>query len=214
MTDKVTDLRSYKFGKTMDTFMGAVGGIYRSEKAFFETGKFLPFADAYVESGFDEEYRPRFHVSIDFRDYKPSEDAQALLRRLKSDRFEIDKRKFARAYLAEIRRSPDARESYGPLASTELSFEEARGIWAARTSGKFGAYQPSSGGFRTVCKKNWDERGVGFNIVVCGNDHRRNKFEEHIIDDEADMAEVVTMMASIRASLSDSQDDDVVPFRR
>lgn len=99
MTNKVTDLRSYKFAKTVDTFMGAVGGIYHSEKNFFETGKFLPFADSYAESGFKEEYRPRFYVSIDFRDYKPSEDAQALLRRLKADRFEIEKRKFARAYL-------------------------------------------------------------------------------------------------------------------
>jgi hypothetical protein len=215
MTTNVTDLKSYKFAKAADTFVGAVGGIYRSEKAFFETGKFLPFADAYAESGFDEEYRPRFHVSIDFRDYKPSDEAQALLRRLKTDRFEIEKRRFAREYLAEVRKKgADHRDSFGPVASAEVGFEEARGVFAVRNSGKLGAYQPSAGGFRTVCEKNWDERGVGFNIVVCGNDHRRNRFEEHIIDNEADMDEVVTMMAQIRATQSKSDTDDVVPFRR
>jgi hypothetical protein len=211
----VTDLKSYKFGKSVDIFMGAVGGIYGSEKALFETGKFLPFAEAYAESGFDEEYRPRFHVSIDFRDYKPSEDAQALLRRLKSDRFEIEKRRFARSYLAEVRKNgADPRDSFGPVASAEVSFEEARGVFAARDSGKLGAYQPSAGGFRTVCVKNWDDRGVGFNIVVCGNDHRRNRFEEHIIDDDADWQEIATMMAHISAARSKNDEVDIVPFRR
>lgn len=215
MTDNVTDLKSYKFGKAVDGYVAAIGGLFQSEKEFFKAGKFAPFADAYIESGFDEQFCPRFHVSIDFRDYKPSEEAQSLLRRLKSDRFQIEKRKFARAYLAEVRKKgADPRDSFGPIASAEVWFDEAQGVFAARNSGKLGAYQPSAGGFRTVCHKNWDERGVGFNIVVCGNDHRRSRFEEHIIDDETDMGEVVTMMARIRAAQSKNLDGDVVPFRR
>jgi hypothetical protein len=215
MTDKVTDLKSYKFTKAADTFIGAIGDIYRSERAFFETGKFLPYADSYIASGFDEEYRPTFHVLIDFRDYKPTEEAQALLKRLKSDRFELRKTKYGREYLAEIKKKgTDHNDSFGPVATAELRFDEVQGIFAGRESGKFGAYQPSASGFRTVCRKNWDHRGIGFNIVVCGNDHRRNKFEEHIIDDQSDMDEVAAMMARIRVAQMAPDTDEVVPFRR
>jgi hypothetical protein len=216
MTSDVTDLGKYKFGKAVDSYADAIGGIYQSERDFFRGGKFLPYADAYIESGFDNEYRPTFHVLIDFRDYKPSEEAQSLLRRLKSDRFEIRKTKYAREYLAEIKKKgKDHNDSFGPLATAELFwFEEVQGIFAGRDSGKFGAYQPSAGGFRTVSQKNWDERGVGFSIHVCGNDHRRNKFEEHIIDNQADMDEVAAMMARINVAQSRPAAGEVVPFRR
>ena len=214
MTENVTDLRSYKFGKAAESYAQSVGAVFRSEKEFFSTAKFAPFADAYVESGFDEEYRPVFHIQIDFRHYKPSEEAQALLRRLKSDRFEVKTQKFAKEYRAEVRRKPlDAPGSYGPYASAEISFEEARGIFAARDEGRLGAYQPSRSGFRTSCQENWDERGVGFRIIVCGHDIRRSRFEEHIIDDDRDMAEVATMMAHIQAART-IDSSGVVPFRR
>lgn len=215
MTEKVTDLRSYKFGKAVDSFIGSVGAIYQSEKDFFRTGKFLPFADSYIDSGWDDEYRPAFHILVDFRHYKPSEEAEALLRRLKSDRFEISTQKFAREYRAEVRRkSLDAPGCYGPHASAEVTFDEARGVFSVRNEGKLGAYQPSRSGFRTTWQENWDGRGVGFRIVVCGNDHRRNRFEEHIIDDDADWQEVATMMTHISAARSRNDETEVVPFRR
>lgn len=215
MTEKVTDLKSYRFGKAVDSYIGSVGSIYQSEQDFFRTGKFLPFADSYIDSGWDEEYRPAFHILVDFRHYKPSEEAEALLRRLKSDRFEIIKQKFGREYRAEIRRKPlDAPGCYGPHASAEVTFEEARGIFSVREEGKLGAYQPSRGGFRTTCQENWDDRGVGFRIVVCGHDARRNRFEEHIVDNQSDMDEIVSMMSRIHASKSMTNDASVVTFRR
>ena len=214
MTENVTDLKSYKFGKAAESYSQAIGAIVRSEKEFFSAAKFAPFADAYIESGFDEEYRPAFHVMVDFRHYKPSDEAEALLRRLKSDRFEIHRQKFGREYRAEVRRKPlDATGSYGPHASAEISFDEARGIFSVRHEGRLGAYQPSMSGFRTVHKEFWDERGVGFRIVVYGHDQRRNRFEEHIIDDDRDMAEVATMMARIQAAQT-NKCDAVIPFRR
>jgi len=214
MTDNVTDLKSYRFAKAADTYGNAIGAIYRSEKDFFSTGKFAPFADSYIDSGFDDEYRPVFHVMVDFRHLKPSAEAEALLRRLKSDRFKIHQQKFGREYLAEIRRKgPDDPGCYGPHASAEISFEEAMGIFSVRHEGRLGTYQPSRSGFRTVHKDNWDSRGVGFRIVVCGHDARRNRFEEHIIDDQRDMDEVSGMMSRIHAAMAPEK-AGVVPFRR
>ncbi|NTF17074.1 hypothetical protein G6L37_01350 [Agrobacterium rubi] len=214
MTDNITDLKSFKFCKTLDGYMDSISSIYQSEAAFFKEAKFAPFADSFIDSGFDREYFPTFHVLIDFRHYKPSEEALALLRRLKADRFEIVPQNFSKEYRAEIRRKPlDAPGCYGPFASAQIGFEEARGIFSARDEGRLGAYQPSSSGFRTVFRENWDDRGVGSRIVVCGHDARRSRFEEHIIDDDRDMSEVSTMMARIQAARN-NESDGVVPFRR
>ncbi len=215
MTSDVTDLGKYKFGKAVESYADAIGGLYRSERDFFRSGKFLPYADAFIESGFDREYQPTFHVLISFRDLVPNEDATKLLVRLKSDRFEIRTTKYGREYRAEIRKKgTDHNDAFGPVATAELGFNEAQGIFAGRQSGKFGAYQPSSGGFRTVCQRNWDERGVGFSIHVCGNDHRRNKWEEHIIDDQGDMDEIAAMMARVNAARTNNDETDIIPFRR
>lgn len=214
MTSDVTDLGKYKFGKAVESYADAIGGLYRSERDFFRGGKFLPYADAFIESGFDCEYQPTFHVLISFRDLVPNEDAKNLLGRLKSDRFEIRTTKYARKYRAEIRKKGmDHNDAFGPVATAELGFDEAQGIFAGRECGKFGAYQPSSGGFRTVCQRHWDERGVGFSIHACGNDHRRNRWEEHIIDDQADMDEIAAMMARINAARTNPS-AEVVAFRR
>lgn len=214
MTDKVTDLGKYKFGKAVESYADAIGDIYRSEREFFRGGKFLPYADAFIESGFDREYRPTFHVVISFRDLVPNEDAKDLLRRLKSDRFEIRDIKYGRKYRAEIRKKgTDHNDAYGPVATAELGFNETQGIFAGRQCGRFGAYQPSSAGYRTVCQRYWDERGVGFSLHVCGNDHRRNRWEEHIIDDQADMDEIAAMMARINAAQT-KPSTEVVAFRR
>jgi hypothetical protein len=214
MTSNVTDLNTYKFQKSADAFAEAADNVFKSESDYFKQGKFSQFADSYIESEFDDELRPVFHVMIDFRDYTPSEEAQSLLRRLKSDRFEIQQQRLSKQYLARLRRDGfDPRESYGPFASAEVSFEEAMGMFSARGSGRFGAYQTSINGYRISSQKIWDDRGVGFHIIVCGKDHRRNRFEEHIIDNDTDMAEVITMMSRIRAARMGNS-FDVVPFRR
>lgn len=214
MSDKITDLKSHRAGKTTASYLGAVSGLIQSEKSFFSKAKFLPFADALISRDFAEDFRPRFFVLVDFRHFKPTDEAMALLRRLKSDRFDIQAQKFGGKYLAEVKRKgPDADGSYGPQASAEVTFEEARGIFSGRETGKLGAYQPSSSGFRTAFRENWDHRGVGFRVVVSGRDDRRDRFEEHIIDDQRDMDEISSMMARINAAMAATRDDTVVPFR-
>jgi hypothetical protein len=216
MTADITDLRAHRSRKLFQNFAERTSGVLASEAEFFQTGKFFAFAQGYVESGFADERRPRFHVTIQCRDYYPSEQAIALLARLKSDGFKIEKQSFSKDYLKRIKSGevkPDHVNAYGPMATREVEFDQALRILANREDGSMGAYQPSRHGFRILSDYVYDADGVGFNVVCCGYDARRGRFEEHVVDDQYDVEELCAMMSEIRAALADDE-DDVVSFRR
>lgn len=216
MSADVADLNGARFKKRVEAYQRSIGAVFDSERQFFECGKFLPFAQAYVESDYDPALRPTFHITVECRDYHVSDEAKALLARLKANGFTIEKQNFSKDFLRRIKSGevkPDHANAYGPFATREVEFDEALRILANREDGSLGAYQPSLYGFRQTSIKNYDKHGIGFNVVCCGYDARRGRFEEHVVDDQADVEELCAMMSEIRASF-DNSSDDVVAFRR
>lgn len=196
---EVIDLKQHKTQKAFGDYATAVQGIYAAEADFFARGKFSPFAHSYIESGFKEEFRPQVGLMVYFRDYRLTPVARELLTRLTKERpkWDIRRTKYHQDYQGT---------KSGPVAHLDdISLERAREIWANRNESEFGAYCPSRSGFRTVCKENWDENGVGFSMLVGGQDGRRGdkygnatREEWHIIDNDEEMKEVVDMFAIIR----------------
>lgn len=216
MTADVTDLKAARFKKRINSFNASVNPLFEDERQFFLRGKFLPFAQGYIESGFADDRRPTFHVTVEFRDYFLDEAAKNLVTHLAGSGFEIEKQNFSKAFLRRIKSGeakPDHANAYGPFATRQVEFDEALRILANREDGNLGAYQPSLHGFRQTSIKNYDKHGIGFNVVCCGYDARRGRFEEHVVDDQTDVEELCAMMSEIRASF-DNEDDDVVAFRR
>lgn len=194
---EVVDLGAHRMRNALSDYGKAMRGIFKAEYEHFKGNKFLPFAQAYIESGFDPEYEPEFFIDVMFRDYRPTPEARALLDQMKKQKWEIIRTKYAKGY--------NSADKEGPLARKErLSFEEARELWLNRNSSPYGAYQRSSGGFRSSRVKEYDERGVGFSLLIMGRDARRQRRggepseEYHVIDDNQDWAEAVEMMALIR----------------
>ncbi len=200
---EVVSLSKHKTDKAMNAYADALRPLFKSEADFFQAGyKFMPFAKAYIESGFDSEMAPEFSIGVTFRDFKLTPHARELLNTMKRP-WDVRRTKYAKVFPKEQRE--------GPYADKNISFEEARSIWESRNNSPYGAYQPSRSGFRTSSQDIFDENGLGFNLTVGGFDDRREgefsgqKFrqEYHVIDHDKDWSEVVNMMAAInRARVS------------
>jgi hypothetical protein len=126
-----------------------------------------------------------------------------VLRDLRSQGFKYDPRTpFAKG--SKPRQNPE-QNAYGPRVEKMIDLRAARVIFQTRDHSPFGVYQPSELGFRTSHKRLWDQRGLGFNLIVGGYDSRGGEYgnayreEYHVIDDDTDMTEVL-YSASIRMS--------------
>ncbi len=195
----VVSLQQHKSEKNAAAYMSAVKDVFASEADFFSQGKFLPFAQSYIESGYAKEYRPVFYVGVSFRDFRLTPEAKAVLADLRVKRFKIDRHKYHKDFTGT---------KTGPWCHKEVSFEEAREAFLNRNGSPLGAYQPSRSGFRTSSVENYDENGLGFHVSVLGMDGRRpgkyvdqpHRQEDHIIDNEKDWQEAADMMAAIKRS--------------
>lgn len=188
----IINLGQHKFNKAMDGYVDAIKDVFGSETEFFASGKFVPFAETYIENNFDKRYAPDFQITVYFRDHKMTPEAKDVLNMLRSKRFKVQTTKYHKEFSG-------AKE--GPWADKVISFEELRDIFASKDSGMFGAYRPSRHGFRTTTQDIWDKNGVGFSLFVGGYDSRRGdkpRQEHHVIDNDDDMREVSNMMALIR----------------
>lgn len=215
MTAGITDLKTHRVRKAAQPFSDQVGAIFKSEADFCYSGKFFAFAHGYLDSGFDRERRPTFHVTVQCRDYFVNEQAKNLLKRLVTEGFKIEKLAVSKEFLRKIKSGeakPDAANAFGPTATLEVEFDEALRFLANREDGSMGSYQSSRYGFGTDPHLVYDAAGVGFNVVCCGYDSRRGRYQEHVVDDHCDIEELCAMMSQIRAGQVD--DDDVVFFVR
>lgn len=200
---EVVDLSQHKKEKAFAGFADAVRGLYQGEKDFFSTGKFAPFAETFIKSGFDRKFAPKILLDVKFRDYRKSPEARALCDELRAQRFKIMAgEKWGKGYRPKENTNQDM---MGGWAEKEISMQEARAVFADRENSQFGAYQPSRSGFRTTHLNVWDERGVGFSILAGGHESRRgdkygNPYTEeyHIIDDDDDMKDLAQMFALIQ----------------
>ena len=195
MSDKIESLAGFREKKRVEQARGKVGESVSMLKGVF--------ADGYVDSGFDDEKRPRFTVAIESRDYRPTAEVADLFKELKRRRFSVERQMISRTYAAQVRRegTPDG-EALGPYATSEVGFDVVQELFAGRGLSGFGAYQKSELGFRVSRASAWDERGVGFTIICSGWDPRRSRFEEHVIDDQKDMEDASFMVGRIRCTLS------------
>jgi hypothetical protein len=196
---EVVNLAQHKTAKTVGAYVDALAPIFQGEAEFFASGKFLPFAKAYIDSGYSKEYAPEFYVQVSFRDHRLTPAAKDVLSDLRARKFKIDRTKYHKEFTGT---------KEGPWAQKIVSFEEAREFFLARDHSPFGAYQPSRSGFRSSRVENYDENGVGFNVSVLGMDYRRpgkyssqpHRQEDHVVDNDKDWQEVADMMATIKRS--------------
>jgi hypothetical protein len=206
----VVSLQKHKTDKALVSYTDAIGDIFRGERDFFKQGKFLPFAQSYIDSGFDPNFCPTIELQIASSDWQIRPETKAFFQSLKTMGFKIDgPTALAKAYKArlraELKSNPEAeRYPYGPAATKTIDLRTAREIFQNRDNSPYGVYRKSRGGFRTDCDNVYDARGIGFNIVVGGQDHRRgdkygqpHREEWHIIDSDQDMQEVAQMAALI-----------------
>lgn len=198
----VVDLSQHKMKNAFSDYADVIQSIMRSEQAFFKTGKFLPFAESYIRNNFDKAFAPEIVVDVNFRDVKLTPEARALVQELRADRWAINRIKWAAGHVPTT--NPEGNCNWGH-AQKVIDLETAKRLFAGRKNSPYGAYQKSASGMRTTHVKVWDERGVGFNITVGGEDCRRGdkygnacRNEYHIIDDEKDMAEVAQCFALIQ----------------
>jgi hypothetical protein len=200
----VVSLSQHKTDKAFNNYASALGGIVQGERNFFATGKFMPFAKSYIESGFEPETRPQIFLNVSARDPRPSQEAKLLISELRKNGFKYEPPiKWAKgAYQGNPNQDP-----HGAWLHKEIDLNTAKKWFAQRDNLPFGAYQPSRSGMRTSHQNNWNDHGLGFNITVMGMDNRRGdkygnpyRQEEHIIDDEKDMKEVSDMFAAIQRS--------------
>lgn len=200
----VVDLKQVKTDRAFGDYADAIGGIVQGEKNFFATGKFMPFAQSYIQSGFEPSYKPEIHLNVTARDQRPSQEARLIIQELRKNGFKYEPAtKWAKgAYNGNPHNDP-----HGPWMYKVIDLNTAKKYFAERNNLPFGAYQPSRSGMRTSHVNNWNEHGLGFNLTVMGMDHRRgdkysnpHRQEEHIIDDEKDMKEVSDAYAAIQRS--------------
>lgn len=184
----VVSLGAHKVDKAVGEYTNALQGIYKGESDFFKSGKFLPFAESYIKSGFNKDFAPQIIVDVNFRDVRLNPAARELVKALRGQRFKIQ----------------PASGHAPPFARKTVDLNTAKALFAEREQSPIGAYQPSRSGFRTAYQEHWNDAGVGFNISVGGMDSRRgergNNYREeyHIIDDDKDMAEVAQTYALIQ----------------
>lgn len=205
----VVDLSAHKFKKAADSYVDALRGMFSSEREFFATGKFLPFAKTYIDHKLDLKYRPRIVLTVNFRDSSQLKErkpeANQFIRVLRSEGFKIVPESKLHK---DFSRAGDMESALGPFGEKTLTVDEARAAFASRENSPYGVYQPSEAGFRASFKHLWDSRGIGFNITVEGYDSRRGdkygnpmRHEAHVIDNDKDMAEVVEMYALINRAM-------------
>lgn len=182
ITENVVDMKQFKQEKSISKHKDQLDNVYASEANFFSQGKFLPFARAYVNSGFNKNYKPKYFIEITFRER--SDATKPILKSLRDQKFKVRPIK---------NDTPDVHKY--------LTIDEVRSLFENRNNSPYGAYQPSRNGFRSSRQENWNEQGMGFSLFCIGMDDRKNREEYHIIDDEEDMKEVADMEAFIRRSL-------------
>lgn len=190
----VVSLAQHKTDKAFGAYGDALAGLIGGELDFFSTGKFSPFAKSYIESGFDPKFAPEIMITVYFRDMKMTPEARALLVTFKKP-WKVQRVSFSKDYKGH---------KEGPWADRTISWDEAKEIWSQVENSPYGAYCQSRSGMRTAHKENYDERGVGFSLIVGGQDGRRGdkygndtREEHHIIDDQKDFEEVSHMFALI-----------------
>lgn len=198
MEGDVINLQSHKTEKAVDDYVNVIRDMYKGEKDFFAGGKFVPFAQSYIDSQFDPKFKPWIEITVHARDYKLSPEVKALFVGLRAQRFKYESAtKWAKGYRPK---AGTVNYALGPWATKQIDFNTARELFANREHSPYGVYQKSSSGFRSTYEYTWNEFGVGFNIVVGGYDSRRGEYpreEYHIIDDDKDMKEVSEMFAMI-----------------
>lgn len=201
----VTSLKDHKVQKAFDAYATAINGLVAGERDFFAAGKFAPFAEAYLESGRDRTTAPLIEVMVKFRDYRPSAEARALKDGLRRKGFTIHA---ALTWAKGCRPKAGSTEHrLGGHATKTIEVAEAKAIFGARAQSPYGAYQESQNGFRDRTHDVWDDRGIGFSLICSGYDGRRPdkygnpaRFETHVVDSDADMAELSEAFALIRRS--------------
>lgn len=201
----VTSLKGHRTKKAIEAYVDALGGIVAGERGFFAAGKFAPFAASYLGSGRDPRKEPIVEVEVAFRDYRPGAAAKALKEKLKRDGFTINA---ATRWAKGCRpKAGSTTRRLGGYATKRVTIDEAKRIFAAREASPYGAYQESQSGFRNSTVEVWDENGLGFSLTCSGYDGRRgdkygntDRFETHVVDDDADMAELSEAFAAIRRS--------------
>lgn len=193
----VVDLRQHRSEAAVGRYLAEVGHIVAGEAALFGQAKFTPFARSFIESGFAREMEPVIALVVRFRDDVLARPERTFTARL---------RRYGFAYAPGLRwakgRRPNAnpnQDPWGPELEKRVDLAVARGLFDGRENSEFGAYQRSSLGFRTAHVREWNDRGIGYSIVVGGHDDRRGRLavEHHIVDDNRDMAELAHMAALI-----------------
>lgn len=200
----VVDLKQHRTNKVVGDYAGAIGGIIQGEKNFYATGKFMPFAQSFIESDFNSEYRPTITMRVYFRDPTLSPDARALRDTLRKKGFKYHP---ATKWVKGSYPGNPNQQAHGPFLEKDIDLNTAKLLFAERNSSPFGAYQPSRLGMGHDSQNIWDDRGAGFNIFVGGMDARRgdkygnaHREEHHVIDDDKDMKEVADTFAAIQRS--------------
>jgi hypothetical protein len=198
----VVSLSGHKMDKAVDQYARVIQGIYASEQAFFKDGKFLPFAESYIRSNFAADHALEILVDVNFRDLKLAPETKMLIKDLRGQGFKITRIPWARDHAPKENPRGDCQWGY---ARKVVDINTAKQLFASRENSPLGAYQPSANGMRTVHKNIWDDRGVGFNITVGGQDCRRGdkygnscREEYHIVDDDKDMSEAAQAFALIQ----------------
>lgn len=199
---EIIDLQKHKFDKAFGEFTDTISGLVQGEQDFYAQGKFMPLAKTYIDKGFAPEFIPVIEIDVTFRDYRLGPEAAQVREMLRAQRFKI----YGATKWAKGSRPKDNpnQEPHGPWGAKKIDFNTARELFAERESSPYGAYQTSRLGMGLSRKNIWDDRGVGFCIMVSGYDSRRGdkygkavRHETHIIDDEDDMREVSAMFVAI-----------------
>lgn len=201
-TADIVDLQRRRVEAALASYADAVDAIFSGEAAFFTEAKFTPFARSYIASDFAPELEPRILLAVRVRDDRPGAEARHLIARLKRQGFSY-RPGLMWAKGARPKSNPN-QDPWGPELEREITLEAARALFAERDKADLGRYQRSAYGFRATHRRDWDEHGVGFSIVVQGHDDRRRDAyghattqESHIVDSEDDLAELVDMAALI-----------------
>ena len=198
----VISLDRHRRHQALGRYREAVQGIVAGEADVFADEKFVCFARSYIASGLDPVFQPRIELVVRFRDDRLRRPARLMIAKLRRDGF---------SYMPGLKSAPGRRsqdnpdqECRGPELTIAIDLKEARALFTARENSPFGAYQPSRLGFRTAHVHTWDGRGIGFSIMAAGYDDRRGdaygndrRFEQHIVDTDEDMRDLVQMIAAI-----------------
>lgn len=192
----IVSLGQHRWNKAAQNYADSLRDMVASERAFY-ANKFLPLATSFIESGFDPSFAPEFLIDVSFGGV---ENMTPEIRELGQS---LRAKGFKNLHSARVNRN-GKRVRDLPYFRKKISFEEARRYFEQQKDGYLGAYQPSALGYGERTNEVYDNRGIGFSITMGGQDSRRGKYGKpyheayHVIDNEADMAEVGEAMALIK----------------